>query len=361
MKLTNLIGSKAYIYGTGSFALRIKNVLNEEKITVNAFLEISKEIDTFDSLPVYQFGNFYSLDKTIPVIIGLGNPQADIASVTIKLETSGFQVLNPIQFAIYAFDSGYSFENYWLTGDISLYETNRNEIDFARTLLSDKKSKTVFDQILKYRTNGNVEYLPKTYDVSLQYLAPDLPWGNLLESELNVLDGGSFDGDTFEYFKAADLRIGSWNFIEPDKVNFERILEKYGKCDSLFNFINAALSDHPGHMNFQSTNGFGNGSKIVNTGDDLTSVFTIDSLNYIKPVNFLKLDIEGQELNALKGSVKTITNNLPVLAISIYHLPTDHWKILLWIYSLNLNYNYFIRVHGDQTFDTILYAIPALN
>lgn len=97
-------------------------MLNEDNIDVNAFLEISKEIDTFDGLPVYQFSNFNSLDKTIPGMICLGNPQADITSVTIKLETSGFQVINPIQFAIYAFDSGHSFENYWLTGDLSLYD-----------------------------------------------------------------------------------------------------------------------------------------------------------------------------------------------------------------------------------------------
>ena len=109
MKLKDLIGNKAYIYGTGSFALRIKNVLKEERIDVNAFLELNKEISTYDLLPVYKLDEFPNLDKSIPVIIGLGNPQADIKIVTMQLESSGFRTINPIQFAISAFESGQSF------------------------------------------------------------------------------------------------------------------------------------------------------------------------------------------------------------------------------------------------------------
>ena len=97
LKLKNLIGNKAYIYRTGNFALRIKNVLKEENIDVNAFLELNKEISTYDLLPVYKLDEFQNLDKSIPVIIGLGNPQADINIVTKELESSGFRATNLIQ------------------------------------------------------------------------------------------------------------------------------------------------------------------------------------------------------------------------------------------------------------------------
>ena len=179
MKLKDLIGNKAYIYGTGNFALRIKNVLNAENIDVNAFLELNKEIPTCDLLPVYKLDEFQNLDKSIPVIIGLGNPQVDIKIVTIQLESSGFRTINPIQFAIKAFNSGYSFENYWLNGDLSIYTENFQQIQKARALLSDEKSKQIFDDILCYRQTGKIEYLPQKSHVSEQYLAPDLPWGGV--------------------------------------------------------------------------------------------------------------------------------------------------------------------------------------
>jgi hypothetical protein len=121
MNLHELVGKKTYIYGTGKFALRIKDVLEKEGIEVLAFLELDKKISSFEQIPVIQSGNFENLDKIFPVIVGLGNPQADIQVVATSLEDSNLQVLNPIQFAISAFNSGHRFENYWLAGDLNLY------------------------------------------------------------------------------------------------------------------------------------------------------------------------------------------------------------------------------------------------
>ena len=358
MKLKDLIGNKAYIYGTGNFALRIKNVLNEEKIDVDAFLEVSKEIDTFDSLPVCQFSNFNSLDKTIPVIIGLGNPQADITSVTIELETSGFQVINPIQFAIYAFDSGHSFENYWLTGDLSLYDKNKNEIDLARSLLNDEKSKKIFDDVIEYRKTGKIESLPEKLGVDVQYIAPDLPWNKTFDKGLDVLDGGAFDGDTYENFEKAGISISSWLFIEPDLENFRKITSKYKNVNSNFQYLNVALSKNESEKLFTSSSASDNGSRISLIGNSVVSTVNIDSLNFKVDPNFIKFDIEGEELNALEGGIESITKLQPVLAISSYHLPEHHWKVLIYLNSFLPNYEFYMRVHGNQTFDTILYGLP---
>ena len=360
MNLHELVGKKTYIYGTGKFASRIKEVLQKENIEVLAFLELNKKISSFEQIPVIQSDNFEKLDKIFPVIVGLGNPQANIQVVTTSLVESCFRIINPIEFAVSAFQSGHKFENYWLTGDLSVYENSYVEIEFARTLLADKESQEIFEDIVNYRKTGKTEYLTKRFGVHVQYLAPNLPWGNILNSELHVLDGGSFDGDTFEFFKNASLDIGSWTFVEPDKFNFNKILVDYDIDSQNLNFINAALSAEVGHMSFQSSNGVGNGSKIVENGIELTPVVTIDSLNLKQRLNFIKLDIEGQELGALKGGMKTIRVNSPVLAISIYHLPSDHWKILNFLNSLNMDYRFYIRVHGEQTFDTILYALPLL-
>ena len=73
------------------------------------------------------------------------------------------------------------------------------------------------------------------------------------------------------------------------------------------------------------------------------------------------MDIEGSELDALKGGEKIIKRDLPHLAISIYHKPSDLWEIGLYLFSIHGNkYKYYIRNYGHQTFDTVLYAIPAI-
>jgi len=358
MRLKSLVGNKAFIYGTGNFALRIKNVLKEENIDVNAFLELNKEISTYDLLPVYKQHEFQNLDKSIPVIIGLGNPQADINIVTIELESSGFRTINPIQFAIKAFNSGHSFENYWLSGDLSLYEKDKNEIDLARSLLNDEKSKKIFDDVIEYRKTGKIESLPEKLGVDVQYIAPDLPWNKTFDRSLDVLDGGAFDGDTYENFKKAGISISSWIFIEPDLENFKKITSKYKTVKSNFQYLNVALSKNKSEKLFTSSSASDNGSRISLIGNNVVSALNIDSLNFKIDPNFIKFDIEGEELNALEGGIQSITKLQPILAISSYHLPEHHWKILIFLYSFLPNYKFYMRGHGHQTFDTILYGLP---
>ena len=353
MKLKDLIGNKAYIYGTGSFALRIKNVLKEERIDVNAFLELNKEISTYDRLPVYKLDEFPNLDKSIPVIIGLGNPQADIKIVTMQLESSGFRTINPIQFAISA------FECYWLTGDLSVYKEKEPEISLARSLLGDEKSIDIFDHIIEYRKTGKIQHLPEKLDVSLQYIAPDLPWGNTFINGLDVLDGGAFDGDTYEYFKKAKLKINSWAFVEPDPYNFNILQSKFNNLGNNFEFFNFALSSKIGHLNFEVRSGSDNGSKITEDGLQKISVVTLDSITLRHQPNFIKLDIEGEELNALQGGSGLLELSKAVLAVSIYHKPVHHWEIVNYLSSLLPKSRFFLRVHGHQTFDSILYCFPS--
>jgi hypothetical protein len=74
-------------------------------------------------------------------------------------------------------------------------------------------------------------------------------------------------------------------------------------------------------------------------------------------VTFIKMDIEGAELNALIGSRNTIVKNKPILAISIYHKKKDIFEIINYILSLNLNYKFYLRHYSLGKSETILYAI----
>ena len=46
-----------------------------------------------------------------------------------------------------------------------------------------------------------------------------------------------------------------------------------------------------------------------------------------KKVDFIKLDIEGAEMNALKGAVQTIRRFKPKLAVALYHSIDDFERI----------------------------------
>ncbi|MFH1618985.1 MAG: FkbM family methyltransferase [bacterium] len=69
------------------------------------------------------------------------------------------------------------------------------------------------------------------------------------------------------------------------------------------------------------------------------------------------MDIEGAELDALKGAAETIKKNRPKLAICIYHKPSDLFEIPLFIKSLVPEYRFYLRQHQPISCDLVLYAV----
>jgi len=90
-----------------------------------------------------------------------------------------------------------------------------------------------------------------------------------------------------------------------------------------------------------------------------SSTLKIDDLvenEKIEKVDFIKMDIEGAEPEALKGAINTITRFKPKLAISIYHSMSDFSNIAVWLNSLNLEYKYFVRHFTIHQEETVLFA-----
>lgn len=68
------------------------------------------------------------------------------------------------------------------------------------------------------------------------------------------------------------------------------------------------------------------------------------------------MDIEGSELQALKGAKQTLSKQGPTLAISVYHNLKDLWEIPTLIKSFNPRYRFWIRNYTGYPSETILYA-----
>ena len=86
-----------------------------------------------------------------------------------------------------------------------------------------------------------------------------------------------------------------------------------------------------------------------------TQTLTIDDLvhhHQMPHVDFIKMDIEGAEREALKGAANTIRRYRPRLAISIYHRLSDFLDIPEYIAELAPGYRFYIRhltIHAEET------------
>ena len=99
------------------------------------------------------------------------------------------------------------------------------------------------------------------------------------------------------------------------------------------------------------------GSRIISevSGDNYVDLVMLDEYINEKPT-YIKMDIEGAELDALKGAQKIITKYKPKLGICIYHKPFDFYQISLLLKQYVPEYKFIIRQHEKGAYDAVLYA-----
>ena len=98
-------------------------------------------------------------------------------------------------------------------------------------------------------------------------------------------------------------------------------------------------------------------SRIVKNGNSKIEVAPIDEMIPMNKVTLIKFDIEGAELEALKGCEKIIKQYRPRLLVSIYHKPNDILDILDFVHNLVPEYKFYLRQHSYYGNELILYAL----
>jgi FkbM family methyltransferase len=91
-----------------------------------------------------------------------------------------------------------------------------------------------------------------------------------------------------------------------------------------------------------------------------TETLTIDDFvtrNNVPRIDFIKMDIEGAEGNALEGARKTIERFRPKLAIAIYHNMDQFVGVPKWILDLDLGYKIYLDHFTIHEEETIIYAV----
>ena len=86
-------------------------------------------------------------------------------------------------------------------------------------------------------------------------------------------------------------------------------------------------------------------SRVDAGGEVKINVVPLDEVLVGEPVTFIKMDIEGSELRALKGARKLITKNHPKLAICVYHKNEDFIQIPQYLHKLVPEYKFYMKHH----------------
>ena len=177
------------------------------------------------------------------------------------------------------------------------------------------------------------------------------------DEEETFVDVGCLNGETARNFMVwAGGQYRHIYCLEADPYNAEDCEEKmkqYIDAGKLTIIKKAATAEN-GVVSFQSCH---NGCSKIGEGAIQVETVALDSILFDKYPTFLKMDIEGGEYDALRGSEMIISKLHPKLAISVYHLPSDIYDIPALILSYYPDYKFYLRHYSPFTEETVLYAV----
>ena len=171
-----------------------------------------------------------------------------------------------------------------------------------------------------------------------------------------IADVGCFDCYTMkQYFKYGSSKYKKIYSFEPEPQQYmhcKELIEK-GRYSN-WEIYNYGVYDNNDKLYFSSNS---SSTKVSKDGDIEVDVIKLDDFFKKHDVpTFIKMDIEGAELAALKGCDETISKYKPKLAICVYHKPGDIFEILEYILSLNLDYKMWLIDYSYVINVSVLYC-----
>ncbi len=328
------------VYGTGNGADRVFKEFENLGISVSAVCASDGFVRkrTFRGFEVKSISALENEFEDFVIVLAFASPLPEVIN-NIKTLSLRHKVIMP---SVPVFGDNIFNKNF-LKG-------NLNEIEKAYSLLSDEKSKFVFESIIRFQITGDLDCCFNCE--SEKHEAYELL--NLGKNE-SFLDLGAYRGDTINEFLHYADNYEQIVAVEPDKKTFKK-LQTY--CENFKNctVLNNAVWNESKELFFDSNKG--RGSSANATGESIHSI-TVDELSekYGK-FTYINIDVEGAEKEMLQGAKNTLQQYKPKLCMAGYHRSEDIFSLVNQINEINGDYKIYLRHHPHISFwDTNLYCI----
>jgi len=357
--------SRIAIYGAGEVGLLIKHYVENNRPDL-------KIISFFDKMPI---GEVEGL--TVRSIKTIAEFKADFDLVLVA-SYSNTAIMETIlrHFGINNYAHLDNFPHYNLEDGVLAEEDSKFD-DLARVeqvqkILSSDESKKVFDLIAKayksatcfknlanYLTEQNKQFSPNVHEQYLDFIDKD--------SIKTIISGGAYDAGTSLLFLDRLKNVEKIYAFEPMYENFkcevnDSIVAESGKVE----VIQKGLFESSGELGF-SENSTASRANINPQFSHLATSIVIKTISIddfvkeknIEKIDFIKMDVEGCELTALKGAQNTIRAHRPQLAICIYHSYEELFDIPIYLGNLLSDYRFEVYHYSlNSICESVLYAIP---
>ena len=230
---------------------------------------------------------------------------------------------------------------------------HKDEIEQAFALLSDERSREVFQGVIDFRRTGRIDILQSTSDEPAAILDELLHF-----DQYRIMgDIGAYNGDTAEALLERCPLAEKIYSLEPDRRNFRK-LSAFAEGKEKIVPINAASWDENTTLYFDDAGNRNSGlaEEGISKRRVEVNAIALDGI-LADGVDYIKYDVEGAEKEALEGSREVISKYRPDLLISIYHRTEDLHALVLQLHEICPDYKLFIRRYPYiPAWDLNLYA-----
>ncbi len=218
------------------------------------------------------------------------------------------------------------------------------QLRYVYDKLADDWSRGVFAAALNYKLSGKLHYL---FDCATRR-EDDLRNLLRLGTEESYLDLGAYTGDTVEEFgRLTDWRWRQVWAVEPDRRSCRRLrqtAERLAQRGLAVEVYESGVWDKAGELSFSDSGG--RQSTFVGAAKRTAAVATIDAIAAGCPVSYIKMDVEGAEVQAVTGGRRTIAKDRPKIFMAAYHYDADIFRLPLLLWSLVPEYKIYLRKHA---------------
>ncbi|MBQ7480144.1 MAG: FkbM family methyltransferase [Selenomonadaceae bacterium] len=299
--------------------------------TVNQFRAQGMQIEC---VCVMEKAGYENIDVDVKIVL-----LQDLEKIPFHLDCMLMMTSRDVWRALYQYFQRLGLST-WILRDDSEAVKEQRDICFrwmklydAYALFQDEESRRAFRGAILGKYTGQLEdfYFASEPQYFLQGFLPE-------EGDI-AIDGGAFDGATSVAFASLGANVHA----------FEMDLGNYRKCIAVAEKRNFT-ANHMGLWSDAMTTKYVPSESAsymhdVN-GTEEANFIDLDSYverNSLPRVDYIKLDVEGAELEALQGACTSIAKWKPKLAISAYHRPEDLHVLAAYIKSIRPDYELAFR------------------
>ena len=284
----SLLASRLYKF-MSAYGIAIEHIAVDEKYAGNPGSFYGREIISIERL--------LADERKYNYVVGFA-PKHGVENIKNKLQVNALSTL--------VYDFGYGFIDnafHHLSAYYSYLSFNKNRLETLYSWLGDDLSRKTLAAFIEQKITGKFGVYGAYYDPH-HYFPDDVV---TLGPKSVFVDCGAYTGDTIDKFMQKLSREGLSEYesiyaFEPNKHTFATLSQRTAGMPNC-HLIPKGAWENEQQVSLREEGAW---SRITPAGDSDIEVARIDSVLNGQRVSFIKMDVEGAELGALRGAAHTI-------------------------------------------------------